>query len=513
MSSRYLYGASVQGIQGFIFETNKLKEIAGASELVEQVCTTLFYELAKISDPKEDNNLQLAAAGNIKYLFDGPDALMNCQQVVRDFPRAAMNMAPGITVSQAVVKIEGDFASDAAKFTNELERKLRAQRSRQPVQHGLGWMVSERSRRTGKPGVDTEKDKKTALSAGQVAKRNFVADGKRSLLAKLMPETDGKRYHDLFASDMEDIASKEKAWIAVIHADGNDLGKKIMKMADGKVPSSAFRDMSKYLGDATEAAAKHAFDIVVRKAAKGGMHPIRPIVLGGDDLTVIIRGDLALDFTQVFLQSFEENTRKEFKNFARKYKYDGFSNGLTACAGIAYIKPNYPFHYGSHLADTLCGQAKKVAKKLIEGVEDMPTPSCLLFHKVHASFVEDYGSIIDKELTANGVRLDYGPYFLAPQTGYATLDDLNHWVGTLQKADSPRSRLRNWLTDLQSNPAAAKQQLHRIRQVTRDYYVQELRLKTPTQTRGAGKDLQTHTHLYDAIALTSIESRKESRQS
>ncbi len=31
----YLYGASIQGIQGFIFETNKLKEIAGASNLIE----------------------------------------------------------------------------------------------------------------------------------------------------------------------------------------------------------------------------------------------------------------------------------------------------------------------------------------------------------------------------------------------------------------------------------------------------------------------------------------------
>lgn len=41
----YLYGASVQGIQGFIFRTNELRDIAGASELVEQICTRMFAEM------------------------------------------------------------------------------------------------------------------------------------------------------------------------------------------------------------------------------------------------------------------------------------------------------------------------------------------------------------------------------------------------------------------------------------------------------------------------------------
>ena len=34
MAVNYLYGASVQGIQSFIFQTDKLKEIVGASNLV-----------------------------------------------------------------------------------------------------------------------------------------------------------------------------------------------------------------------------------------------------------------------------------------------------------------------------------------------------------------------------------------------------------------------------------------------------------------------------------------------
>ena len=40
----YLYGASVQGIQDFIFQTNELKDIVGASELVAEICTRLFRD-------------------------------------------------------------------------------------------------------------------------------------------------------------------------------------------------------------------------------------------------------------------------------------------------------------------------------------------------------------------------------------------------------------------------------------------------------------------------------------
>ncbi len=61
--TKYLYGASVQGIQGFIFQTDKLKEIAGASELVEQICTRLFAECLGVSDLDQDPNALITAAG------------------------------------------------------------------------------------------------------------------------------------------------------------------------------------------------------------------------------------------------------------------------------------------------------------------------------------------------------------------------------------------------------------------------------------------------------------------
>lgn len=42
MNEKWLYGASVQGIQGYIFQTNKLKDVIGVSELVKDLRETNF---------------------------------------------------------------------------------------------------------------------------------------------------------------------------------------------------------------------------------------------------------------------------------------------------------------------------------------------------------------------------------------------------------------------------------------------------------------------------------------
>ena len=109
--SKYLYGAAVQGIQSFIFNTNELKHIIGASELVEQICKSDFDEFAK------NGEYVVRAAGNIKFIFDRKE---DCQKAVREFPKKVMSKAPGITISQAVVAFDDAFG----KAIDDLEALL-----------------------------------------------------------------------------------------------------------------------------------------------------------------------------------------------------------------------------------------------------------------------------------------------------------------------------------------------------------------------------------------------------
>jgi len=81
-------------------------------------------------------------------------------------------------------------------------------------------------------------------------------------------------------------------------------------------------------------------------AVKRNILPIRPIILGGDDVTFVCDGKLGIYFAQLFVEAFENADKN-----------------LTACAGVAIIKTKYPFYRGVELAKQLCSNAKTARKE------------------------------------------------------------------------------------------------------------------------------------------------------
>jgi hypothetical protein len=528
--TQYLYGAKVQGIQAYIFETNRLQDIAGASELIESLSGEggLFEKLFKTVDVNYNQDQLLRnAAGEISYLFNSKDS---CAAVVRVFEHHIATKMPGLTVSQAVVKIEGDEAN-LVEYSRKVQRKLQEQRNRLPPPAELGWMISERARRTGRPGVDfAEKD--GLIDRRQQSKRK-AAKGDR-LYKKLIGEDQPYGERD-FAYDLKDICGGEQKWLAVVHADGNNLGKLIQKLIPnlpkGKT-KEGYRKFSETLESATVKAAQTAYREVLapvvakdlEKAKEDGKKaprlPIRPVVIGGDDLTVILRAEHAVAFTQSYLAAFEFETQKQFGEYAEELKLIGeyaeelkpseeiqayFANGLTACAGIAIIKPKYPFHYAADLAEELCSWTKNIAKK----IDEKHTPSSLHFHKVQASFVQDYQDVIEQELTTvDNKRLTAGPYFLKQPAvkGFHLVSDLLAFTTILKKKTTPAGPLRDYVGELRVDAEAAAQKLARIRGVNPELVTKELQLADTHifRDRKEGKDQKTTTHLYDAIQLANL---------
>ena len=101
--SKYLYGVSIQGIQDFIFKTNKVKEIIGASKIVEDMDSKDFQKEYNL---KEKPEKLLQAAGNIRLRFNNKEDL---EKVVKNFSKDIMLRAYGITISQAVVEYQDDY--------------------------------------------------------------------------------------------------------------------------------------------------------------------------------------------------------------------------------------------------------------------------------------------------------------------------------------------------------------------------------------------------------------------
>lgn len=436
----------MQGIQDFIFKTSKLKTIVGASELVEQICTDKFEDFAK--GKGED---VIRAAGNIKIIFNNRE---DCEKAVHDFTRMVMEKAPGITVSQAVVELnDGDKFSE---IVNELEAKLRKQRNRPMRSLMLGFTGIERSRHTGLPAVDVVKgeyrDKATKMKENAGAKAN----------SRLCEKMFGKSGHP---NDFSDFVGQND-WLAVIHADGNGLGQVVQRVGGNR---TEFVEFSKKLDEATVEAANAAFCSLPDDVKNAKIIPMRPIVLGGDDLTVVCRADLALSFVEAFLREFERSTKEKLGDILRGCKV--FSNDdvhLTACAGVAYIKSSYPFYYGYQLAESLCSQAKADAKKGLGG-NDLPK-SCLSLYKVQDSFVESLDEMQRREKEPwEGHSFVFGPYYLDERDERWTIAKLKkeaEMLGEDRESNAVKSGLRRWMTAMHEGVEKAEQLKKRLIDMT-----------------------------------------------
>ena len=89
-----------------------------------------------------------------------------------------------------------------------------------------------------------------------------------------------------------------------------------------------------------------------------------PVVVGGDDVTFACWADVALDLTAAFIRAFEEQTalKQTIVDVVGAVSPAGAAagRGLTAAAGIAYVKPHHPFSASYALAEELTASAKRV---------------------------------------------------------------------------------------------------------------------------------------------------------
>lgn len=174
--------------------------------------------------------------------------------------------------------------------------------------------------------------------------------------------------------------------------------------------------------------------------------PAIPLVLGGDDLTIICDGQYAISFTKDFLTKFVEETKKP------KIQ-DIFPNGvdLGICAGIAIIKPHYPFHQAYHLAEQLLQSAKK-------SKDVSPSISALDYHVLYDSSGVDLDEIRRKFKDFQVAR----PYIVSDETDLGELAD-NDWVKH-RKFSELQTRVETMLKEEDGKRKIPNTQLHTLRE-------------------------------------------------
>lgn len=476
------------GNQAYLFATNRLRQNVGASELTWQSGARWVLEaVAQAGGPnlwdsnpaKRRNKLRdsanvggyeviLATSGKAMVLLNGTDDdAANARQLVRTITRRALIEAPGLDLCGAVV--EADLNQPLHVAIDALHQQFNVVRNQRPGPElrrlqlpPVAPCVS-----SGLPAVQLTQDQEgspTPLSDVVLTKHKAAEVWKLRLNAMFRAQQAG--FRTPYNWEKAEKLFNEMDWLAVVHADGNGMGETFKQFHEHCQCTAAdqnsdyisrLRRFSLALDEATEAAFTAACEVLPRKTKQGRRAaqdyvPIVPLVLGGDDLTVLVDGQYALAFTQTFLQQFEHQTGQH-PDLAPIAERSIGHPWFGAAAGVAIIKPHFPFSTAYQLAESLIRSAKDVKKQL------GPEGSALDFHILYDAAFTSLNDIRNQRLHIAQTQLYAGPYVTSPQPEDPECWGARHHIEILLDAVAAITR-RDPETDRPDLPSG---QLHALR--------------------------------------------------
>ncbi len=178
---------------------------------------------------------------------------------------------------------------------------------------------------------------------------------------------------------------KDARDIALIHLDGNGFGQLNMNLMNALKkanvePLKYTKEMRKFSGaleSVTVDSVCNAMQVVIDKdkelqerkkyaEAKSDYDFLfRPLVVGGDDVTLLIESMYAFDFTKTFCEEFKRLSEDKIAPVIKTIKDSGvecINPYLTASGGILFNKLAHPFHNSLAIIEGLAEEAKKLTK-------------------------------------------------------------------------------------------------------------------------------------------------------
>jgi hypothetical protein len=419
----YLVLFETSGNQAYIFASNKLREVIGASQCVHMAGQELVFGAVKsvtgvdvgpdstgaqrwgTTIESENSLVELIAAtsGKALLLVRGRDL---AQVIVTTWSRQLLERFPGLDATAAISSHPVDLSVPlSVKLTHDEQREgevldlataLHNVHSRHEEARGLRRSPLARFQQLPIVGLCVHSGLPASTMLQESASRTAVAfdaswvtKSKRDRYEQAKVRLREVLGEDERFSDGIDQLESSTGWLGILHADGNGLGALFLDLprlvlrtskevsgqlglaagvTQGRLLLEAYRSLSVGIDVATKAALREALQAVPKTLQKAKrsidqLH-VLPVVLGGDDLTAIVTGGHALAFTHRFLSAFMRHA-SDPQNCGILPVLAGVALGaptLGVAAGLAICKVHYPFSLGYELASSLCDSAKLVKR-------------------------------------------------------------------------------------------------------------------------------------------------------
>jgi hypothetical protein len=493
---------AAQGIQTYILRSDKLREMSGASELVESMANELLDDtLRQLGFNTPDDVVLSRAAGAARIVFPNEAC---ARDFARLWPLLADRHAPGLPVSIAIVRVDDHLVAAIEKA----EELIPARRAQPLCELPAAGPFTLRHDRSGRPIERDFLGEYRRPADRETGRKHMRAEsGRLRLLEKIIDHRPSQaEAYGHWPLEMEHIAP-EGHGLGIFHADGNGLGlavRKFLKQLRDLPDADArkkYREFCEGVTQATTSALTAALVPIVAKTKAGAMHPFRPLVCAGDDVTVILRDTDAVAFARAFLGKIQANVRTTLG-------YAGLGE-FTACGALVLVRPKFPFADAYTLCESMCSDAKKRVDR---------RQTALSFLRVASSLPGDYHEFISRERTLpNGELLTMNPYIVGPLFAPAGLTSLDNLLTLLTQLQSlPRGALREVVAALYDSVPAANTAYARFLQVLdlRDPKAKAAFEKTFQALTGNAVGIWTaglpnRTPLYDALELHAVSRRDE----
>ena len=375
-----LTAVDILGIQRYVFASNRLRDVLAASWMVAHATSNESLQQWPSENPSK---VLLAAGGNAILEFDSLD---RAQQWTAHYTRWLYDTAPGLA---AVVAHRPFTAGQLAWALRALQIDLaQTKLRRRPHVPQLGLSVTASCNITGLPATDIDQGKPVSR---QIKKLRKQVNKARERWREFLPKDASCKFR--FPREIDDMGRSygERSLVGVVHIDGNDVGQQVKDWLghciedglDDNTVRQQYGEWSKAITElgreVTKRLVRHTVESVRRDGphhrvdgtpAQLGFHlkstpddsgaasskvprlPLQPLLLGGDDLTFLCDGRIALDLAASAMKAFDEHTIPHLGK-------DGKGATITACAGVALVKAHAPFNRSYQLAEALCRSAKR----------------------------------------------------------------------------------------------------------------------------------------------------------
>ena len=457
MTQPVLAQYTVRSKQEYIFRSNRMQEIAGASAMISQSFDLLFScaerlgvksergggafrmeeTLRKFSGGSLDMVELFTGGGNETVLFRDREV---CREVNKAFTYAVLKERPGMIPMYAGVSVKPDDGGNY-NYREDYAALMRA------AETGKKRMVPGRGR--------------YAVPFARTDRMNFQPQSIRVNVGGdemwLSDEAYAKRAFNRRddARFLDDLVTQrgEESLLAIVHADGNNMGAKIQrKLGDATDYDACVTAMRRFTANISSAFTRAGRDALERRGAelaaaerekkrprlKPSAFKVRWIVADGDDATFLCNAALAKELAEAYLRGVSDYRGG-----------DDPEEAYSSCAGICIFHSHYPFARAYALAEQACDNAKAPVHKTAAargGGPDAPVEQAWLdFHYIHSGVGGDLDEL--RELHQTGRRMAR-PWFVCGQSteegGAKSVERLDRLAKALAGHKVSRSKIKTF---------------------------------------------------------------------